>query len=108
MVEGVEVHAPSLRMRARLVEALDAAGPAEEMFRGASAEAVAGQRRFSGEQAEVAMGHDQVTESARRADRAIAVEHLDSRRHLGLEPHRPAMAAAGDAHLVCTLAHAPP
>ena len=46
-------------MRARLVEALDPAHRAEEMVRGAGAEAVAGQRPLAREQPEILMRHDQ-------------------------------------------------
>ena len=67
-------------------------------FGRAGAEAIGGQRLRAGKQLEIAVRHDQVAKAGRRADRAIAVEHLDRLGHFRLEPHGLAMASAFDFH----------
>jgi double-stranded uracil-DNA glycosylase len=98
VVESVEVQAPRRGVRARLIEALDPAGPAKEMVRGAGAEAVRDQLRLAGEESEFVMQYDQVAKACRRADRAIALEQLDPPRNFGLEADLFAMTAAFDLH----------
>src|SRR5438270_3189069 len=95
LIETVRVHAPRIRMRARLVEALDPTMAAEEVFGGAGTEAVAGQRVATGNQLEPLMPYDHVNKARHSAHRAIAIERRHRRfGHFRLEPHRPAMAAA--------------
>src|SRR3569833_1471980 len=52
LVQAVGVHAPRIRMRARLVETLHAAMAAEEVLRFAGPEPIAGQRLAAGKQFE--------------------------------------------------------
>lgn len=52
LVERAEVDAPPVRVRARLIEALDPASAAEKVLGRASAEAVGNDRIFAADQAE--------------------------------------------------------
>src|SRR5690606_38623751 len=82
------------------VEALDAAGAAEAMPRGAGAETVFGEVGLAREQPEARGRHDQVQVAAHAADRAVAFERVDPRGRLDLETHASAMAAAAvDGHV---------
>ena len=71
---------------------------AEQMLGRAGAEAVGGEGVAAAQQGEVLVRHDQVAKAGHRADRAIAIEHLDRRRNLGREPDLLAMTAAFDLH----------
>src|SRR5438067_13100875 len=101
LIQAVGVHAPGAGMRARLIEALHAAIAAEEVLGSPCTEAVAGQRIAAGHPLEALMQHHHVQEARHPAHGAIAVERGHWRRgHLLLEPHRPAMATARNAHSV--------
>src|SRR6476661_3857643 len=56
-VEAIGVHAPRIRVRTRLVEALDPAMSAEQMLGRTAAEAVRGKRVAAGQQLERSMRH---------------------------------------------------
>lgn len=97
LVEAAPVDADRIGVRARAVEALDAAMLAEQVPRPARAEAVKGEVAAPFGLAESSVGHDQMKVAGHAADRAITVEQFD----VGtLEPHleadMAAMAAAFD------------
>src|SRR5262245_39666089 len=75
IVQRVDIDAPGVRMRSRLVEALHAARRAEQMLRAAGPKAVVGQRVLTLEQPEIPVRHDQVPKARPAADRAVALEH---------------------------------
>ena len=70
------MHAPAGRVRARLVEALDSAGAAKQMFRLAAAKPVRGEVAPSLEQSETLMRDEEMKIAGRRTHRAVTIEHL--------------------------------
>ena len=101
-IEAAEMHAPRFRVRARLVEALDPAGPAKEVFRRAGAKAVGSQAVRSTQQFKVRMRHDQVQVTGLAANRTIAVQHFQRQRNRDSKAHRAAVAAAFQPHSTVT------
>ena len=92
IVETMVIHAPAIRVGARLVKAFDAAMPAKQMLRLPAAEPVARQFAIALEQGEIPMRHDEMQKAGPRANRAIAVEHIWRGFDRPLETDRAAMA----------------
>ena len=84
----------TIRVRARRVVALDAAGIAEEMLGHARIERVADERIFTLQQFEPAGGHDDVDIAGHGADRAIAIFNLEAIGQVDFEPNCAAMTSA--------------
>lgn len=100
LVETIGIDAPSFGMGARLVKALNAAMPAEQVLGAPRAEAVTRKRIVSAKQAEPFVRHHHVDETGHPADGAIAVERGHGRiGQIHLEPHRPTMASALNLHM---------
>src|SRR3974377_812073 len=93
-VEAAHIDAKSVWLRARHVEALDAANRAEVMLCGASVEGVGGELVRALEQAEALFRHYEVKIARLSADRAIALLGFDLLRRQYLVAHRAAVTAA--------------
>ena len=98
LVQAARVDVHAIGIRARDVEALDAAHRAEAMLRHAGVEGVFAEHVLAGEQAEARGRHDQVQESAHAAQRAVAVLDAQQARRVHLETHAAAMTAAAMRH----------
>ena len=88
------MNAPACWVRFGLVEAFNAAGFAKQMFSLTAAETVAGEMLLTRHEREAFVGDEQVQVTTRRADRAIAIEHVWALVGERLEPDRAAMASA--------------
>ena len=102
MIEAAKIDAPAVRMRARLVKALDPANFAKKMLGRAGAEAIGRQGVCAAQQFKIGVRDNQVEIAGLRADRAVAVEHFERRRDLDGETHRATVAAALKLHSTVT------
>lgn len=103
-VEAAQVDADPIGVGSRPIEAFDAAGRAEDVFRLSAAKAVGACFVPAIGQAEAAFWYDQVKIAGHRADGAVAVEHFDlCRGKVGLELYKPAVTSTGygDGHENC-------
>ena len=97
-VEAAHVDAVAVRVRARNIERFDAAGLAERVPGDAGIEGVNAQIFRSLEQLESGARYDEVQVARFRADRTVALAHLDVLGRFHFEPNRAAVAASGVFH----------
>ena len=94
VIQAAPGYGVSIRVRAWDIKAFHAAGLAEEMLRCAGVESVLGQGVQALQQAEIGRWHDDMYVPAHRADRAVAVFHLECVGKVDFETHCAAMASA--------------
>ena len=94
IIETMIIHAPAIRVGARLVIAFDAAMPAKQMLRLPAAEPVARQIAIALQQGEMLVRHDEMQKAGPRTNRTIAVEHIGLGFDRAPEADRAAMATA--------------
>src|SRR5271165_5709381 len=93
VVETTDVDVDLIRIRARHVKGVNAAGRAECVLRRAGIESIDSQRVAAAFKLELLRRHDQMQKTLFGADRAVAFGDAGKiRRHA--EPYAPAMAAA--------------
>src|SRR5450432_3838977 len=84
-------------MRARAVERMDAARAAEHVLRGVRVERVRGECVGAGGNHERGLGDDQMQETFLRADRAVAIDHIQRFGRIDAKLNRTAVTTSGHA-----------
>lgn len=97
-IDAVEIDAPAIGVRARLIKAFDATGFAKEVVRRPGSKSIAGQCRLVCFKNDIAMRHNQMQKSGRRTNRAITIAQLHHRRNRCAKLHRAAMTPALNLH----------
>lgn len=100
-IETMEINAPAIGMRPRLVKAFYATVPAKQMFRLPAAKSVTGQITLALDQGKLPMRRDQMQKTGAYANRAVTVEQFGRSFDFCFETDSAAMAASlyrGDHH----------